>query len=144
MKYAVLLCRGISKNVFSDNKNDTPLCSASIPLIDSLAAVSETGLVRLNRHNIPEAFASLYSLLGFEDERAVSPLPFEVYSSSSGIVPGDVCIRCELVSFVYSDESAPVLVKPCTYITSKEYAEIFSFLSEELSGRVLRFVHTEK
>lgn len=132
MKYAVLLCRGLSNGAFSDEES---LLGCSVkPNIDALARTSALGIVRIGT---PLASGLMYELLcqgtGIRDE-----YPFVVCDSGETLFGSDVCIRCSVASVIRGDEEQ---VSVCRAdLTDKQLDRICSYLSPLISDDIFRLV----
>lgn len=143
MKYLVILGDGMADTEVPALNNKTPLEYASKPNIDSLAKISELGMVK----TVPDGFSpgsdvANLSVMGYSPEKYYSGRsPLEAVSMGIALKENDVTFRCNLVTLsdgdVYEDKT--MVDYSSDEITTKEAAELISFLAENLNSRDIKF-----
>jgi len=138
MKYAVLLCDGMS-----DLGENTPMKLAKKPVMDRICRVSEVGLSRTVPDNLsPGSDVANLAVLGYNpDECYTGRSPLEAASIGIDMKPDDVSLRCNLVTL--SDEEnfrdATMLDYCAGDIHTEEAAEIIAFIQQKLGDDKFRF-----
>lgn len=136
MKYAVILCDGMSDLPLKELDNGTPMSKAKKPFMDSLAKISEVGLVKTVADNLkPGSDVANLSVLGYDPELYYSGRsPLEAGSIGIDMKDTDVSFRCNLVTV--SDEENyedKTMIDYCADdISTKEAAELIRFIGEKL------------
>ncbi|MCL1788782.1 MAG: cofactor-independent phosphoglycerate mutase [Oscillospiraceae bacterium] len=143
MKYIIILCDGMSDLPCDDLGGKTPMSVANKPNMDTLAKVSEVGLVRTVPDSLPPGsdVANL-SVLGYDPEKYYTGRsPFEAASMGIEMNPDDVAIRCNLVTL--SDEKDfrdATMVSYCADdIHTEQAAEIIAEIDRELGSDSMKF-----
>ena len=143
MKYAVILCDGMSDLPCDELGGKTPMQVANKPNMDTLARQAEVGLVRTVPDTLPPGsdVANL-SVLGYDPMKYYTGRsPFEAVSMGIDLEPDDVAIRCNLVRL--SDEKCFRDAKMLSYcaddIHTPEAADIIARVNKELGSEVMRF-----
>lgn len=137
MKYIVVLCDGMADEPLEELGGRTPLEAARTVNMDSLAKVSEIGMVR----TVPEGMApgsdtANLSVIGYDPkEYYTGRSPLEALSIGADMAPDDVSFRCNLVTLSEEEnryEDRHILDHSSGEISTEEAAELLSALSEGL------------
>lgn len=105
MKYVVVLGDGMADWPLEELKGQTPLSYAKTPVMDSLAAVSEIGMVP----TIPEGMApgsdtANLSVMGYNPRKYYTGRsPLEALSIGADMKDSDVVYRCNIVTLTEED-----------------------------------------
>ena len=100
MKYIVILCDGMADEPLEELGERTPLEAARTENMDSLAEISEIGMVR----TVPEGMApgsdtANLSVIGYDPRKYYTGRsPLEALSIGGDMAPDDVSFRCNLVT----------------------------------------------
>lgn len=137
MKYIVVLCDGMADEPLEELGGRTPLEAARTVNMDSLAKVSEIGMVR----TVPEGMApgsdtANLSVIGYDPkEYYTGRSPLEALSIGADMAPDDVSFRCNLVTLSEEEEryeDRHILDHSSGEISTEEAAELLEALSEGL------------
>jgi len=138
MKYAVLLCDGMS-----DLGENTPMKLAKKPVMDRLCRVSEVGLSRTVPDNLsPGSDVANLAVLGYNpDECYTGRSPLEAASIGIDMKPDDISLRCNLVTLSDSERfcDCSMLDYCAGDIHTEEASEIISFIEKELGSETFAF-----
>ncbi|HJB83219.1 MAG TPA: cofactor-independent phosphoglycerate mutase [Candidatus Mediterraneibacter intestinavium] len=135
MKYIVVLCDGMADEPLEELGGRTPLEAARTVNMDSLAKVSEIGMVR----TVPEGMApgsdtANLSVIGYDPkEYYTGRSPLEALSIGADMALDDVSFRCNLVTLSEEEEryeDRHILDHSSGEISTEEAAELLSALSE--------------
>ena len=137
MKYLIILGDGMSDEPLAGYNNKTPLQMANKPNIDWLAKNGRSGLlttVPASMH--PGSEVANMAVLGYDVEKVFEGRGvLEAASMRVVIEPGDMCLRCNLISI--DDEK--IKNHSAGHITTEEAAELIQFLNDELSNENIQF-----
>ena len=144
MKYAVLICGGMADRPMPDYSNITPLSTADKENIDSLAKISEIGLVRTAEFaEKPSSERALFSLFGYDAEKYFKGSTiFSLYGSGLVSDKEDIVFKCSLVRLSDEEvfEEKTMLSASTENMLDYEFDCIFDELSDRLSNDVFKFV----
>lgn len=106
MKYLLVLCDGMADEPLEELGGRTPLEAAATPNMDALAAGSEIGMVRtVPRGMAPGSDTANLSVLGYPPRQYYTGRsPLEALSLGVNMEPGDVALRCNLVTLTQDQE----------------------------------------
>ena len=144
MKYIVILCDGMADEPLDELGGTTPLEAARTVNMDSLAKLSEIGMVR----TVPEGMApgsdtANLSVIGYDPkEYYTGRSPLEALSIGADMAPDDVSFRCNLVTLSEEEdryEDRHVLDHSSGEISTEEAAELIKALSEGLKREGYEF-----
>lgn len=144
MKYIVILCDGMADEPLEELGGKTPLEAARTVNMDSLAKLSEIGMVR----TVPEGMApgsdtANLSVIGYDPKKYYTGRsPLEALSIGADMAPDDVSFRCNLVTLSEEEncyEDRCVLDHSSGEISTEEAAELIKALSEELKPEGYEF-----
>lgn len=144
MKYIVILCDGMADEPLDELGGKTPLEAARTVNMDSLAKLSEIGMVR----TVPEGMApgsdtANLSVIGYDPkEYYTGRSPLEALSIGADMAPDDVSFRCNLVTLSEEEdryEDRHVLDHSSGEISTEEAAELIKALSEGLKREGYEF-----
>lgn len=137
MKYIVVLCDGMADEPLEELGGRTPLEAARTVNMDSLAKVSEIGMVRTVPAGMaPGSDTANLSVIGYDPkEYYTGRSPLEALSIGADMAPDDVSFRCNLVTLSEEEEryeDRHILDHSSGEISTEEAAELLSALSEGL------------
>ena len=144
MKYIVILCDGMADEPLEELGERTPLEAARTENMDSLAEISEIGMVR----TVPEGMApgsdtANLSVIGYDPRKYYTGRsPLEALSIGADMAPDDVSFRCNLVTLSEEEdryEDRHVLDHSSGEISTEEAAELVRALSEGLKREGYEF-----
>lgn len=142
-KYVVLLCDGMADLPVSELGEKTPMEAAYKPNMDSLARVSELGLVKTVDDSLsPGSDVANLSVMGYDPMKYYTGRsPLEAVSMGIAMEDNDVAFRCSLVTLSNEEKYADkTMVDYCAGdISSEEAAEILKTVDEELGDEILKF-----
>ena len=137
MKYLIILGDGMSDEPLENYGNKTPLQMANKPNIDWLAKNGRSGLlttVPASMH--PGSEVANMAVLGYDVEKVFEGRGvLEAASMGVAIEPGDLCLRCNLITI----EDERIINHSGGHISTAEAAELISFLNEELGDENIQF-----
>ena len=137
MKYIVVLCDGMADEPLEELGGRTPLEAARTMNMDSLAKVSEIGMVRTVPAGMaPGSDTANLSVIGYDPkEYYTGRSPLEALSIGADMAPDDVSFRCNLVTLSEEEdryEDRHILDHSSGEISTEEAAELLEALSEGL------------
>lgn len=137
MKYIVVLCDGMADEPLEELGGRTPLEAARTMNMDSLARVSEIGMVRTVPAGMaPGSDTANLSVIGYDPkEYYTGRSPLEALSIGADMAPEDVSFRCNLVTLSEEEdryEDRHILDHSSGEISTEESAELLEALSEGL------------
>ncbi len=136
MKYIVILGDGMADDKYESLENKSPLQAANKPTIDSLAKVSEVGLVRTVPLGMkPGSDVANLSVLGYNPkDNYTGRSPLE--AASMGIVMNDtdIALRANLVTVSFEDDyrKKTMVDYSAGEISSEEAKILIDYLAENL------------
>ena len=143
MKYIVILGDGMADEPVGELGGKTPLEVAYKPVIDSIVAYSETGLVKTVPDGIPPGSdAANLSVMGYDTRKYYTGRsPLEAVSMGIPLADNDVAFRCNLVTL--SDDhpyaSKTMIDYSSDEISSKEAAELIKTIQQQFGTEQFRF-----
>lgn len=137
MKYIIILCDGMADEPLDELGGRTPLEAARTMNMDSLAKVSEIGMVRTVPAGMaPGSDTANLSVIGYDpEEYYTGRSPLEALSIGADMAPDDVSFRCNLVTLSEEEdryEDRHILDHSSGEISTEEAAELLEALSEGL------------
>lgn len=107
MKYVLIIGDGMADNPVASLDNKTPLQTASIPVMDALAAKGEVGSVVNCPAGLPAGSdTAILSIFGADPNVCYTGRsPLEAAATGIQLNPGDVSYRCNMVA--YEDNDLP-------------------------------------
>ena len=137
MKYIIILCDGMADEPLDELGGRTPLEAARTVNMDSLAKVSEIGMVRTVPAGMaPGSDTANLSVIGYDPkEYYTGRSPLEALSIGADMAPDDVSFRCNLVTLSEEEEryeDRHILDHSSGEISTEEAAELLEALSEGL------------
>ena len=139
MKYALFLCRGLAEPVFPSDM--TKIQDFSLSGLESSFFPETYGIARYSHTNSTDLSGILAAALGVKEKSVTDPVFITAYVGGV-IEKGNVCIECSFAGITPADDGETELVCRCDDISNQEAKELFSFLSDELSNSVFKFVGT--
>jgi 2,3-bisphosphoglycerate-independent phosphoglycerate mutase len=143
MKYIVILGDGMADEPVDELGGKTPLEAAQKPVMDSLAAHGEAGLVKTVPDGIPPGSdAANLSVMGYNvREYYTGRSPLEAVSMGIPLADTDVTFRCNLVT-LSGDEpyaSKTMIDYSSDEITTEEAAELIETIRQHFDTDAFRF-----
>lgn len=142
MKYAVILGDGMADLPVNELGGKTPLQYANKPNIDSLAKVSEMGLVKTVPDGMkPGSDIANLSAMGYNPEKYYSGRsPLEAVSMGIKLKDNDSSFRCNLVTLSDDSDFNNKIMEDYSAdeISTKEAAEIINYAAEIFNGNGLK------
>ncbi len=144
MKYVVVLGDGMADRPIEELENKTPLEYANTPMMDSLAKMSEIGLV----HTIPEGMSpgsdtANLAALGYNPRKYYTGRsPLEALSIGVDMKPTDIALRCNIVTV--SDDNLPyeektIIDHSSGEISTEDAAVLISAVKEAFENDTYKF-----
>ncbi len=144
MKYVVMLGDGMADEPIDELEGKTPIAAAKTSHIDSLARVSEIGMV----HTIPKGMkpgsdTANLSVLGYDPKVYYSGRsPLEALSIGVSMEDTDVAIRCNVVTLTENDvpfEEQTILDHSSGEISTEDAAILLEAVKAELQNETYQF-----
>lgn len=137
MKYIIILCDGMADEPLDELGGRTPLEAARTVNMESLAKVSEIGMVRTVPAGMaPGSDTANLSVIGYDPkEYYTGRSPLEALSIGADMATDDVSFRCNLVTLSEEEEryeDRHILDHSSGEISTEEAAELLEALSEGL------------
>lgn len=138
MKYAVILCDGMSDYDIAELNGRTPLEVAATPNMDALAPFSELGLAQsVPKGMKPGSDTANLAILGYNPAvYYTGRSPLEALSMKIDLKDTDIAIRTNLVT-LSSDESydnKTIIDYSAGEITTEESSELIKYIQDNLGG----------
>lgn len=136
MKSIIIIGDGMSDNRLEALGGRTPLMAARKPSIDRIAREGRMGRARTIGPTGPadSAVANL-AVLGYDAARvSQGRAVLEAASMGVEIRPGDVALRCNLITLAGEPDTARIASHAAGHISSAEAAELIGALDEQLGG----------
>lgn len=138
MKYCVVLCDGMADYPVQALGGKTPMQAAHKPAMDRLAQKALCGLVK----TVPDGMApgsdvANLSVMGYDPARYYTGRsPLEAVSMGVDLAPGDVAMRCNLVTLSGSGAFEELVMEDyCAGdISTKEAAQLIDAVQQALGG----------
>jgi len=140
MKFIILLGDGMADEPLAELGGRTPLAAARTPNMDYIAAVGTLGLIDTIPAGMPPGSdVAALSVLGYDPRRCYSGRgPLEAASMGVALAPGEVALRCNLVTLGPGPE--PVLEDfTAAHISTAEARNIIATLQEQLGTEEFHF-----
>ncbi|HOU10837.1 MAG TPA: cofactor-independent phosphoglycerate mutase [Clostridiales bacterium] len=138
MKYAVVLYDGMADYPVPALGGKTPMELAKKPVFDSLANRGEVGLVLTVQKELkPGSDVANLSVLGYDAlQYYTGRSPLEAVSMGIDMAPGDVALRCNLVTLEGEGEYETLTMRDYSGgdISSAEAAQLIDAVQEALGG----------
>jgi len=143
MKYIVILGDGMADEPVDELGGKTPLEVAWKPVMDSLAACGEVGLVKTVPDDIPPGSdAANLSVMGYDPRKySTGRSPLEAVSMGVSLADTDVTFRCNLVT-LNDDEayaSKTMIDHSSDEIATEDATELIKTVSQHLGTDEFRF-----
>lgn len=144
MKYIVMLGDGMADEPIDELEGKTPIAAAKTSHIDTLARVSEIGMV----HTIPKGMkpgsdTANLSVLGYDPKKYYSGRsPLEALSIGVTMEDTDVAIRCNVVTVTEDDvpfEKQTILDHSSGEISTEDAAVLIEAVKAELQNEMFQF-----
>ena len=144
MKYIVVLGDGMADEPIDELDGKTPIAAAKTSHIDTLARVSEVGMV----HTIPKGMkpgsdTANLSVLGYDPKVYYSGRsPLEALSIGVDMEDTDVAIRCNVVTLTEDDvpfENQKILDHSSGEISTEDAAILLEAVKAELQNDFFKF-----
>ena len=144
MKYIVMLGDGMADEPIDELDGKTPIAAAKTSHIDTLARVSEIGIV----HTIPKGMkpgsdTANLSVLGYDPKVYYSGRsPLEALSIGVDMKEGDVAIRCNVVTITEDDvpfEDQKILDHSSGEISTEDAKILLDAVKAELENETFQF-----
>lgn len=139
MKHLIILGDGMSDHSIARLGGKTPLQYASTPNLDLLAREGRCGLLE----TIPDGFApgsevANAAILGYDlNEVYEGRGPLEAASIGYEMEPGDMAMRCNIISLGLEGE---IVAHHGGHLTTEEGTELISYLDSHLGNERVRFI----
>jgi 2,3-bisphosphoglycerate-independent phosphoglycerate mutase len=136
VKSIIIIGDGMSDNRLEALGGRTPLMAAQKPSIDRIAREGRMGRARTIGATGPadSAVANL-AVLGYDAARvSQGRAVLEAASMGVEIRPGDVALRCNLITLAGGPDDARIASHAAGHISSAEAAELIGALDEQLGG----------
>ncbi len=143
MKYAVMICGGLSDRTIPDQNDRTPLSVARTPCMDGLSQKAEIGLAKtVEITEQPAAEKAVLSVLGYDPKRYFKgAAPFCAANQGITAEADDVIFQCSLVrlsdSEIYEEKT---MLSEYADVDEKAFDKIFRTVSETFGNDIFRFV----
>jgi len=137
MKYIIVLGDGMADEPLAAYGGKTPLQMAEKPVIDSLAKMGRTGLLKTVPEDMhPGSEIANMSVLGY-DVHAVFEGRGVLEAASIGVTleENDLALRCNLLTI----ESENIKNHSAGHISNVEAYELIEFLNKRLGNEIIRF-----
>lgn len=145
MKYVVMLGDGMADEPIDELDGKTPIAAAKTSHIDSLARVSEIGMV----HTIPKGMkpgsdTANLSVLGYDPKKYYSGRsPLEALSIGVDMEDTDVAIRCNVVTLTENEdlpfEEQTILDHSSGEISTEDASFLIDAVKAELQNETFQF-----
>lgn len=144
MKYIVILGDGMADRPIEALGNRTPLAYAKTPVMDTLAAKGEIGMV----HTIPDGMSpgsdtANLSVLGYDPKQYYSGRsPLEALSIGVPLKETDIALRCNLVTLSEEEDSYEarrMIDHSSDEISTEDAAVLLEAVRKELETEEFRF-----
>ncbi len=141
MKYAFILCDGLSDRIPALAENNTPLTAAKTPCADKLAAAGKCGIAKTTDPVYPaETLRTDMYIIGCDSKMYPEAPALEAISCGIPAGEEDVVFGCRLISLSDEEQLEEKSVIDCAPVLSAVQLDVvFSVLDNELSGDVFRF-----
>ncbi len=136
MKYILIIGDGMADNPVPELGNKTPLEYANIPTMDYLAAHGEIGnVMNVPTGLVPGSDTAILSIFGCDPRVCYTGrAPLEVAAAGIALKPGEVAMRCNMVTFEDNDlplRERKILSHSAGSIAGDESIAIVTALFEE-------------
>lgn len=144
MKYVVMLGDGMADEPVDELEGKTPLAAAKTSHMDTLARVSEIGMV----HTIPKGMkpgsdTANLSVLGYDPKKYYSGRsPLEALSIGVKMEDTDVALRCNVVTITEEDvpfEKQRIIDHSSGEISTEDAAVLIEAVKAELQDEIFNF-----
>ena len=144
MKYVVVLGDGMADKPIAELGDKTPLEYAKTPMMDTLAAKSEIGMV----HTIPDGMnpgsdTANLSVLGYNPRKYYSGRsPLEALSIGVPMKDTDIALRCNIVTLSEEDcpyEERTIIDHSSSEISTEDAAVLLEAVRKELETDTYKF-----
>ncbi len=142
MKYVILQGDGMPDHKLPELGNKTPLETANTPNLDYIAKRAETfGMAKTIPEGLPPGSdVGNLAVLGYDPTvYYTGRSPFEAASIGVELFPGDVTLRCNLVTLGKEDENTIMADYSAGHITTEEATELINAVKNELDEEGMIF-----
>ncbi|MBQ3105339.1 MAG: cofactor-independent phosphoglycerate mutase [Lachnospiraceae bacterium] len=144
MKYIVVLGDGMADLPLPEFQNKTPLEYACTPTMDRLSRKADMGMVRTIPVGMqPGSDTANLAVMGYDPFKYYSGRsPLEALSMGIAMEPGDVALRCNLVTLTEEDEdfeNLRILDHSSGEIDSRDSAILLEAVKQELETQAYHF-----
>lgn len=143
MKYIVILGDGMADEPQEALSGKTPLEAARTPVMDTLAASSETGLLQTIPDGMsPGSDTANLAVLGYDPKQYYTGRsPLEALSIGVPMKASDVAMRCNLVTLSEEEpyEKKRILDHSSDEISTEDAAVLLEAVRQELENETYRF-----
>lgn len=143
MKYIVILGDGMADEPQEALSGKTPLEAARTPVMDALAASSETGLLQTIPDGMsPGSDTANLAVLGYDPKQYYTGRsPLEALSIGVPMKASDVAMRCNLVTLSEEEpyEKKRILDHSSDEISTEDAAVLLEAVRQELENETYRF-----
>jgi len=142
MKYVILQGDGMPDHKLPELGNKTPLETADTPNLDYIAKRAETfGMAKTIPGGLPPGSdVGNLAVLGYDPTvYYTGRSPFEAASIGVELFPGDVTLRCNLVTLGKEDENTIMADYSAGHITTEEATELINAVKNELDEEGMIF-----
>jgi len=135
VKSIIVIGDGMSDRPIARLGGRTPLMAARKPAIDRIAREGRQGLLRTIGDTGPadSAIANM-AVLGYDPALSQGRAVLEAASLGVDIRPGDVALRCNLISLAVDPADRRIANHSAGHITSPEGGELIALLDREAGG----------
>ena len=137
MKYACIVADGMADEPIESLGGRTPLEVANTPNMDALAQAGRVGQVRLIPEDMqPGSDVANLSFLGYDPAKSYTGrAPIEAAALGLSLAPGDLAVRCNLVTIV----DGVMVDYSAGHISTREATALIDFLNEKLGTAQVSF-----
>ena len=142
MKYVILQGDGMPDHKLPELDNKTPLETANTPNLDYIAKRAETfGMAKTIPGGLPPGSdVGNLAVLGYDPTvYYTGRSPLEAASIGVELFPGDVTLRCNLVTLGKEDENTIMADYSAGHITTEEATELINAVKNELDEEGMIF-----
>jgi len=142
MKYVILQGDGMPDHKLPELGNKTPLETANTPNLDYIAKRAETfGMAKTIPEGLPPGSdVGNLAVLGYDPTvYYTGRSPLEAASIGVELFPGDVTLRCNLVTLGKEDENTIMADYSAGHITTEEATELINAVKNELDEEGMIF-----
>ena len=142
MKYAVVVCDGMSDRPVEEHNDKTPLSAACTPEMDKLVRKSEIGIVKLSDSaSKPDGIRANMSVLGYDPIKYFKgAAPLEATAAGVKFDDSDMVFQCSFVSLTdeekYEDK---IMTGWSSEISKQELNKLAGYLNFHMGSDIFHF-----